>query len=175
EEVRIKASELCYRTISADAVENKKHIDLSAEALVLVCVAGAPPHQLTDLIKEVEILNAHRNQAVVICDEPTEHLWPKGAVIPVPAAHPELAWILGVAAGHLFSYHAARAIDATADPARRALTALEAAVDQGAAAAGPLPVEVSLHVKQLLAAAARGELKGVLTSQAAMALASVVL
>lgn len=175
EEVRIKASELCYRTISADAVENKKHIDLSAEALVLVCVAGAPPHQLTDLIKEIEILNAHRNHAIVICDQPTEHLWPKGSVIPVPAAHPELAWILGVAAGHLFSYHAARAIDAAADPVRRALSALETAVDQGATAAGPLPVEVTLQVKRMLAAAARGELRGVLTSQAVMALASIVL
>src|SRR5690606_5612084 len=99
EEVRIKASELCYRTISADAVENKKHIDLSAEAFVLVCVAGAPPHQLTDLIKVIEIINAHRNHAIVICDQPTEHLWPKGSVLPVPAAHPKLAWILGVAAG----------------------------------------------------------------------------
>src|SRR5690606_34585467 len=122
-----------------------------------------------------EILNAHRNHAIVICDQPTEHLWPKGSVIPVPAAHPELAWILGVAAGHLFSYHAARAIDAAADPVRRALSALETAVDQGATAAGPLPVEVTLQVKRMLAAAARGELRGVLTSQAVMALASIVL
>ncbi|MGH3747550.1 MAG: SIS domain-containing protein, partial [Micromonosporaceae bacterium] len=135
DEVRIKASELCYMTISADAVEDKKHIDLSAEALVLVCVAGAPPHQVTDLIKEVEILNAHRNRAVVICDEGTEHLWPTESVIGVPQAHPELAWILAVAAGHLFSYHAARAIDAAAHPVRQALARLEAAVDEGSAVA----------------------------------------
>lgn len=35
------------------------------------------------------------------------------------ASTAELAWILGVAAGHLFSYHAARAIDAAADPVPR--------------------------------------------------------
>ena len=61
EEARIKLSELCYKTISTDAVEDKKHIDLSAEALVLVCAAGAPPQPGPDLIKEVEILAAHRN------------------------------------------------------------------------------------------------------------------
>ncbi|MEN3357076.1 MAG: hypothetical protein V7637_1058, partial [Mycobacteriales bacterium] len=33
-EIRIKLSELCYKSISTDAVEDKKHIDLSAEALV---------------------------------------------------------------------------------------------------------------------------------------------
>ena len=55
---------------------------------------------------------------MIICDERTEHLWPKGGSIRVPAAHPEFAWILSTAAGHLFSYHAARAIDAEADPLR---------------------------------------------------------
>src|SRR5262249_57525550 len=75
-EIRIKLSELCYKSISTDAVEDKKHIDLSAEALVLVCVAGAPPNQVSDLIKEVEILAAHGNRPVVLCDEGTEGIWP---------------------------------------------------------------------------------------------------
>lgn len=35
-EVRIKLSELCYKAIALDGVEDKKHIDLSAEPLVLV-------------------------------------------------------------------------------------------------------------------------------------------
>ena len=34
QEVRVKASELCYKSISFDATEDKKHIDLSAEPLV---------------------------------------------------------------------------------------------------------------------------------------------
>ena len=40
EEVRIKLSELCYKSIAADATEDKKHIDLSSEPMILVCAAG---------------------------------------------------------------------------------------------------------------------------------------
>ena len=40
EELRIKLSELCYRSIACDATEDKKHIDLSCEPLILVCAAG---------------------------------------------------------------------------------------------------------------------------------------
>lgn len=167
-EIRIKLSELCYRTVSADAVEDKKHIDLSAEALVLVCAAGAPPHQVSDLIKEVEILAAHGNHAVVICDEDTEHLWPAEHVIPVPRAHPELAWILSTAAGHLFAYHAARAIDTAADDLRHALAAIESCVDNGEAR---IPAEALLPVRRVLAATESGELRGVLSSQSAVRLA----
>lgn len=169
-EIRIKLSELCYRTVSADAVEDKKHIDLSAEALVLVCAAGAPPHQVGDLIKEVEILAAHGNHAVVICDEDTEHLWPAEHVIAVPRAHPELAWILSTAAGHLFAYHAARAIDAAADDLRHALAGIESCVDEGVAR---VPAVALLPVRRVLAAAERGDVRGVLSSQSAVRLAQL--
>ena len=40
EEVRIKLSELCYKSIACDSTEDKKHIDLSSEPLILVCAAG---------------------------------------------------------------------------------------------------------------------------------------
>ena len=39
-EIRIKLSELCYKSIACDATEDKKHIDLSAEPMILVCAAG---------------------------------------------------------------------------------------------------------------------------------------
>ena len=39
-EMRIKLSELCYKSIACDATEDKKHIDLSSEPLILVCAAG---------------------------------------------------------------------------------------------------------------------------------------
>ena len=39
-EVRIKLSELCYKSIASDSTEDKKHIDLSSEPLILVCAAG---------------------------------------------------------------------------------------------------------------------------------------
>jgi glucosamine--fructose-6-phosphate aminotransferase (isomerizing) len=174
-EIRIKLSELCYKTISTDAVEDKKHIDLSAEALVLVCVAGAPPGQVSDLIKEVEILAAHGNTPVVLCDEGTEHTWPTDLVVGLPLGHPEMMWIVATAAGHLFAYHAARRIDTVADPLRVALSRLEEAVDNGLEPSAPLPREVLVPVVDVLEAADRGHLRGVLTSETALGLARLVL
>jgi glucosamine--fructose-6-phosphate aminotransferase (isomerizing) len=174
-EIRIKLSELCYKSISTDAVEDKKHIDLSAEALVLVCVAGAPPGQVSDLVKEVEILAAHGNRPVVLCDEGTEQMWPADLVVGLPHAHPELMWILTTAAGHLFAYHAALCIDGAADRVRTALAELEKAVDGGLVPSAELPAEALVPVAAVLEAAARGDLRGVLTSQTAMALARLVL
>ena len=174
-EIRIKLSELCYKTISTDAVEDKKHIDLSAEALVLVFVAGAPLNQVSDLVKEVEILAAHGNHPIVMCDAGTEDLWPAATVIGLPAGHPDLSWLVATAAGHLFAYHAARSIDAAADPARTALAQLEKAIDAGRDPAADLPVEVVTPIVEMLEAARRGELRGVLTSPVAMDLAHLVL
>ena len=41
DEIRIKLSELCYKTLSSDFIEDKKHIDLSSEPLIIVCAAGS--------------------------------------------------------------------------------------------------------------------------------------
>ena len=174
-EVRIKLSELCYKTISTDAVEDKKHIDLSAEALVVVFVAGAPLNQISDLVKEVEILAAHGNHPIVICDEGTEAMWPAKTVIGLPAGHPDLAWLVAVAAGHLFAYHAAKCIDATANRPRTALARLEHAMDTGHDPSAELPVDVVTPIAEMLDAAGRGDLRGVLSSQAAIQLARVLL
>ncbi len=46
EEVRIKLSELCYKSIACDSTEDKKHIDLSSEPLILVCANGFELHHL---------------------------------------------------------------------------------------------------------------------------------
>ncbi|MDO9584959.1 MAG: SIS domain-containing protein, partial [Syntrophales bacterium] len=72
DEIRIKLSELCYRTISSDVVENKKHIDLSAEPLIIVCAAGNPEAVLSDIIKDVAIFKAHKAGVVVFADEGDE-------------------------------------------------------------------------------------------------------
>jgi glucosamine--fructose-6-phosphate aminotransferase (isomerizing) len=170
EESRIKLSELCYKTISTDAVEDKKHVDLSAEAFVLTCAAGTPPGQLRDLAKEVDILAAHRNLPVIVVDEGIDLPWATEWVIRVPPAHPAFAWILSTAAGHLFAYHTARAIDRKADPLREALAALEASVDAGLTSLDELDGAFDgLH--QFLAEAARGSVRGVLTSDVALGLA----
>lgn len=174
EETRIKLSELCYKTISTDAVEDKKHVDLSAEAFVLICAAGTPPGQVRDLTKEVDIFAAHRNMPVVIIDEGVDVPWATDWVIRVPAAHPTFAWILSTAAGHLFAYHAARAIDRKADPLREALAALETTVDAGFDTINDLDQSCdTLH--DFLAEAARGALRGVLTGDVALRLSQAAL
>jgi glucosamine--fructose-6-phosphate aminotransferase (isomerizing) len=160
-EVRIKLSELCYCGVSADAIEDKKHIDLSAESLVLVCAAGTPVTQVHDLIKEVDIFTAHHNQPVVIIDAGTRHLWSTDLVIEVPPTHPILSWLLSVAAGHYFGYYAARAIDAAADDLRMALAAL----DSGGRAVA------ATRLGQFLDDAEAGRYSGVLTSEHGVRLA----
>jgi glucosamine--fructose-6-phosphate aminotransferase (isomerizing) len=174
EEIRIKLSELCYKTISTDAVEDKKHVDLSAESMVLICAAGTPPGQVRDLTKEVDIFTAHRNVPVVIVDEGVDVPWRTEWVIRVPAAHPAFAWILSTAVGHLFAYHAARTIDGMADPLREALAALEAAVDAGNVTLPHLG-RVCDGLHQFLAEAVNGSVRGVLTSDIALRLTQAAL
>ena len=68
-EIRIKLSELCYKSIACDATEDKKHIDLSAEPLILVCAAALSGSTLADVAKEVAIYRAHKAMPVVIATE----------------------------------------------------------------------------------------------------------
>ena len=126
-EVRIKLSELCYMSISADATEDKKHIDLSAEPLVLVCAAGLPGSVADDVAKEVAIFGAHRAAPVVVADDGDGRYEGAAAVLPVPQVDPRLAFLPATMVGHLFGYEAALAIDAGARPLREARAAIEAA------------------------------------------------
>ncbi len=115
DEIRIKLSELCYQTISSDVVENKKHIDLSAEPLILVCAAGSPESVVGDLVKDVAIFRAHKSSIVVFADEAEKRFDAVAhAVIPIPRASLPLPVILNTVAGHLFGYYAACSIDADA-------------------------------------------------------------
>jgi len=171
-ETRIKLSELCYKTISTDAVEDKKHIDLSAEALIVICAAGAPPGQVRDLMKEVEIFTAHRNAAVVIADDDLGLAWATDLVIQVPKAHPSFAWILSTAAGHLFAYFAARAIDESATGLREALAHLEASVDETGRLRRSDLDTVGSALGRFVEGARRGDVRGALPSDAALDLAA---
>ena len=69
EEIRIKLSELCYKSIACDATEDKKHIDLSSEPLILVCAAGLDGPNADDVAKEVAIYRAHKAAPIVIATE----------------------------------------------------------------------------------------------------------
>ncbi|MHC4550355.1 MAG: SIS domain-containing protein [Planctomycetota bacterium] len=124
-EIRIKLSELCYKSIACDATEDKKHIDLSSEPLILVCAAGLEGGNASDVAKEVEIYKAHRACPVVIASDQSGEWRAAEATIRVPEVDGELSFILTTMAGHLFGYHAAMAIDGLARPLREARGAIE--------------------------------------------------
>ncbi len=130
EEVRIKLSELCYKSMSCDATEDKKHIDLSSEPLILVCAAGLVGSNADDVAKEVAIFRAHKATPVVIADD-GEARYHADATIEVPPVDPSLGFILSAMVGHLFGYEAALAIDASADPLRVGRESIEHLVGTG--------------------------------------------
>jgi glucosamine--fructose-6-phosphate aminotransferase (isomerizing) len=112
DEIRIKLSELCYKTISSDIIENKKHIDLSAEPLIIVCAAGSPEAVTADVVKDAAIFKAHKSAVIVFADEGESRFDPiADAVIRIPKAAWPLPVILNTMAGHLFGYYAACSID----------------------------------------------------------------
>ena len=117
-EVRIKLSELCYKSISCDITEDKKHIDLSCEPLILVCAAGLEGGTASDVAKEIAIYRAHKATPIVIATEGEQRFDAASAVLTVPEIDQSVAFILSAMVGHLFGYEAALAIDATARPLR---------------------------------------------------------
>ena len=111
DEIRIKLSELCYKTISSDYVEDKKHIDLSSEPLIIVCAAGAKGTVIGDIIKDTAIFKAHKAAPVIIADEGENRFAPYAEdVFHVPQVSPQFAPILNTLVGHIWGYHAALAI-----------------------------------------------------------------
>ena len=125
-EIRIKLSELCYKAIGLDSVEDKKHIDLSAEPMVIVCAASVTGANARDIAKEVEIFRAHKAAPVVIVAEGGEGLFsPEVDVLAVPRCDSELAFVLAAMVGHIFGYEAALSIDSQARPLREARALVE--------------------------------------------------
>ncbi len=111
DEIRIKLSELCYKTISSDFVEDKKHIDLSSEPLIIICAAGSKGTVIGDIIKDTAIFKAHKAAPIVIADEGEERFGPYAEdVFHVPQVSPQFAPILNTLVGHIWGYHAALAI-----------------------------------------------------------------
>ncbi|MFO8111419.1 MAG: SIS domain-containing protein [Desulfosalsimonadaceae bacterium] len=112
DEIRIKLSELCYKTISSDYVEDKKHIDLSSEPLVIVCAAGTPRRVLSDIVKDTAIFKSHKALPVVICDAQEDRFAPYAEdVFHVPQTSEHFAPILNTLVGHIWGYYAALAIN----------------------------------------------------------------
>ncbi|HZI37616.1 MAG TPA: SIS domain-containing protein, partial [Acidimicrobiia bacterium] len=176
-ELRIKLSELAYKSIACDATEDKKHIDLSSEPLILVCAAGLPPAAAADVIKELAIYRAHKAAPVVIGTRGTAY--PAAlATIEVPAVHPRLAFVLSAMAGHLFGYEAALAIDAQA----RSLREIRAVVEDVAGEGEGPPEHLLIRLAPRVTAGARsfqeglrsGSYNGALEAGTAVELASVL-
>jgi glucosamine--fructose-6-phosphate aminotransferase (isomerizing) len=128
-EIRIKLSELCYKSIACDVIEDKKHIDLSSEPMILVCAAGLVGSNADDVAKEVAIYRAHKATPVVIATDGDERFGAASAVLSVPGVDPALAFLPCAMVGHLFGYEAARAIDASARPLREIRQEIERAAE----------------------------------------------
>jgi len=112
DEIRIKLSELCYKTISSDVVEDKKHIDLSSEPLIVICAAGNRGDVINDIIKDTAIFKAHQATTVVIATEGEEGFKPYAdSLIYVPEIEERFSPIITTLVGHLWGYYAARAIN----------------------------------------------------------------
>jgi glucosamine--fructose-6-phosphate aminotransferase (isomerizing) len=129
-ELRIKLSELCYKSIACDVTEDKKHIDLSSEPMILVCAAGLVGSNADDVAKEVAIFRAHKATPIVIATEGENRFSAALEVIAVPDVSPKLAYVLSTIVGHLFGYEAALAIDSSARPLREARGVIESYVGQ---------------------------------------------
>ncbi|MEO6597003.1 MAG: SIS domain-containing protein, partial [Planctomycetota bacterium] len=130
-EVRIKLSELCYKSIACDSTEDKKHIDLSCEPMILICAAGLTGSTADDVAKEVAIYKAHKACPIVIATAGETRFTAAAALIEVPAVHPSLGYVLSTMAGHLFGYRTALAIDELALPLRRMRGAIEEVFAEG--------------------------------------------
>jgi len=112
DEIRIKLSELCYKTISSDVVEDKKHIDLSSEPLIFICAAGNREDVVSDIVKDTAIFKAHQAVPIVVAAEGEHRFDPYAdAVIHVPEVKERFAPIINTLTGHLWGYYAALAIN----------------------------------------------------------------
>ncbi len=112
DEIRIKLSELCYKTISSDYIEDKKHIDLSAEPLIILCAAGARKNVIKDIVKDTAIFSAHKATVVAIADEKEKRFAPYAEdIFNIPTISQHFEPVLNTLVGHIWGYFAALAIN----------------------------------------------------------------
>jgi glucosamine--fructose-6-phosphate aminotransferase (isomerizing) len=177
-EVRIKLSELCYKSISCDVTEDKKHIDLSCEPMILVCAAGLSDGTATDVAKEVAIFKAHKAIPIVVATQgETRFDSAAAAVVYVPVADPALAFVLSSMVGHLFGYEAALAIDALARPLRQLREVVEIVVGRGGSgdtALTQVEAQIVPVTQQFLQVLATGQYDGNLEASTAVRLVSLL-
>ncbi|MFZ4719184.1 MAG: SIS domain-containing protein [Ilumatobacteraceae bacterium] len=177
EEVRIKLSELCYKSIACDVTEDKKHIDLSSEPLILVCAAGLVGGTADDVAKEVAIYKAHKATPIVVATDADERFAGAAAVLAVPPVDSSLAFVLSAMTGHLFGYEAALAIDASARPLREAREVIEHALahtDEGDAVLREVRAGLTVHTEHFLDGLRAGTYDGHLEASTAVRLVGLL-
>ena len=177
QEVRIKLSELCYKSIACDVTEDKKHIDLSAEPMIVVCAAGLRGSNADDVAKELAIYRAHKAAPIVIADDDELRFSAALETLFVPSVHPDLAFVLCTMAGHLFGYEAALAIDASARPLREARGSIESALTAEREGIDPLMSlarAIEPHATRFFDALRTGAYDGCLEAGTAVQIASLL-
>ncbi len=149
DEIRIKLSELCYKSIPCDFTEDKKHIDLSTEPLTIVVANDLPQQIVQDTVKEVAIFKAHNGRPMVLCARGERRFADHAEfLVELPPIRAGLGFVLATVAGHLWGFHAAKAIDSRAEELRKVRAVLAKALED--------PV---LANPELVAAKLRGALK----------------
>jgi len=177
QEIRIKLSELCYKSIACDVTEDKKHIDLSAEPMILVCAAGLRGSNADDVAKECAIYRAHKAAPIAIVDDGEARFTAAIDTIAVPTVHLDFAFVLCAVAGHLFGYETALAFDASARPLREARGCVETALIAARAGEDPLEAlagEITPHAAQFFDELRTGNYDGCLEAATAVRVASVL-
>ncbi len=130
EEIRIKLSELCYKSIPCDVTEDKKHIDLSTEPFTIVVANDLPEMVVQDTVKEVVIFKAHNGRPMVICAQGENRFDPVAEkTLKLPRIEGGLAFVLATVAGHLWGVEAAKAIDGNATIFRELRSEIAKALD----------------------------------------------
>ncbi|MCP4216510.1 MAG: SIS domain-containing protein [bacterium] len=119
-EIRIKLSELCYKSIPFDITEDKKHIDLSSEPLTIVVANDLHDSLIRDTIKEISIFKAHQGKPIVFCsqDEAGFREYAEEVIV-LPHIGGDLGFVLATVAGHLWGFYAAKAIDRQREPMQK--------------------------------------------------------
>lgn len=170
EEIRIKLSELCYKSIPVDFTEDKKHIDLSTEPLTLVIANDLPPLLAQDTAKEVAIFKAHAGKPLVIAakGETCFDTYAE-AVIRVPSAGAGLDFVLATVVGHLWGFHAARAIDRRSQGFRALGVAIEQALVESDRPLVPIIDAIAVELRRV----ADGEQDAALPPRAVAQLAAL--
>ncbi len=131
EEIRIKISELCYKSTPCDFTEDKKHIDLSTEPLTLVIANDLPGSIVQDTAKEVGIFKAHNGRPLVLAARGESSFDAVAeAVIHLPSAGAGLDFVLATVAGHLWAFYAAKKIDRIGSQFRDLLGAFTVALEK---------------------------------------------